>query len=215
MFICSARLSRILPVLGIGVVCVIALIVLLAQGKETGIPVQGEADSRPVLTQADEGVPEATEIAAPGAASPSAGANQSAGSPQSAELPTAEDTGRGEAMQVSGVQAGDADSPEGRLRYLRSCGWLVDRENEQAEAVTIPAEFDAVYRAYNSLQVTQGFDLTPYAGQTAVSHTYRILNYPGQALDVYAELLVRGGEVIGAQIYATDNSDVRHGLIWG
>ena len=160
MFVVSARLSRILPYLGLGTLAVAAAVILLAAGGGEKVPVASQ-------------------------------------------------------VSRSGTEeTGSAMGKEDRVSFLRQCGWIVDAEQEQAEAVTIPAEFDAVYTAFNTIQTTQGYDLLPYAGRTVMSYTYPVLNYPEEEGGVYAELLVQGGEVIGGTVYSSVNSDIRHGLFY-
>ena len=64
------------------------------------------------------------------------------------------------------------------------------------------------------MQVTQGFDLLPYAGKTVMRYTYPILNYPGEAEEVYASLYVQDGEVIGGTVFSTADSSLVHGLLY-
>ena len=67
---------------------------------------------------------------------------------------------------------------EERLAFLTSFGWEAEAEPQDVREVVIPAKFNDVYAAYNTMQQAQGFDLLPYAGEkcTPVSYTH---------LDVY------------------------------
>ena len=47
--------------------------------------------------------------------------------------------------------------------------------------------------------MSQGFDLTQYAGKTATRYVYEIENYPNATDPVYATLLVYQDQVIGAE----------------
>lgn len=72
-----------------------------------------------------------------------------------------------------------ADSKTNRenLDFIRSFGWETEEQPEEIVRLTIPQEFDAVYEAYNHLEQTAGFDLTPYKGVKATRYSYRVLNH--------------------------------------
>ena len=84
--------------------------------------------------------------------------------------------------------------------WLREQGWEVEAEPAGELEVVIPAEFDGVYESYNDIQTAQGFDLSRYKGETAVKYTFLVKNYPGEAEGVAANLLVREGKLIGADL---------------
>ena len=54
---------------------------------------------------------------------------------------------------------------EERLAFLTSFGWEAEAEPQDVREVVIPAKFNDVYAAYNTMQQAQGFDLLPYAGE--------------------------------------------------
>lgn len=66
-----------------------------------------------------------------------------------------------------------------RVAYLESCGWLVGEEAANQEDIRLPDVFDDSYEAYLTLQESQGFDLTQYAGKTIQRYTYAVKNFPG------------------------------------
>ncbi|MBQ9227827.1 MAG: DUF4830 domain-containing protein [Eubacterium sp.] len=84
-----------------------------------------------------------------------------------------------------------------RAAYIRSLGWEFDTE-EQRE-ITIPEEWNDVYRQYNDIQKKQGFDLESYKGSTATIYTYSITNYEDND-KVIADLIVCDGKLIGADL---------------
>lgn len=67
---------------------------------------------------------------------------------------------------------------EERLAFLTSFGWEAEAEPQDVREVVIPAKFNDVYAAYNTMQQAQGFDLLPYAGEKCTQYRYRITNYP-------------------------------------
>ena len=87
-----------------------------------------------------------------------------------------------------------------RLAFLSSFGWTAAASPEESVQVAIPAEFDQIYENYNALQFSQGFDLTPYRGQTVERYTYQVLNYPDQP-EMRASLLICNGRIIGGDLH--------------
>ncbi|MGX8698986.1 MAG: DUF4830 domain-containing protein [bacterium] len=88
---------------------------------------------------------------------------------------------------------------EERVAWLVSQGWLVEAEPIESKSVVIPREFSDVYAAYNELQKTQGFDLTPYAGREATRYTYAVKNHPSGG-EVVADLIVCKGKIIAGDV---------------
>ncbi len=89
---------------------------------------------------------------------------------------------------------------EERAEYLRSLGWEVSGEPIEEQVITIPSEFDDVYKEYNDLQLSQGFDLTKYAGLEAKRYTYEVTNYPGTADRVVADIIVYRNRIIAGDV---------------
>ena len=56
---------------------------------------------------------------------------------------------------------------DARVQYLSDYGWEVVASPVQTQQVRIPSEVTEVYERYNALQMSQGFDLTQYAGRGA------------------------------------------------
>ena len=106
------------------------------------------------------------------------------------------------------------NSCEKRIAYLASYGWQAVAESEVAQEIVIPREFNEVYTKYNELQLTQGFDLREYCGMDATVYTYAITNHPsGQ--EVYAQLILFSGQVIGGDIHSRTLDGFMHGLNTG
>lgn len=107
-------------------------------------------------------------------------------------------------MQESSVsataQVTDASTNAGRIAFLKSFGWEVSSDPVEVVEVTIPETFNAVYTNYNSIQKTQGYDLTQYKGKRIKRWTYDIKNYPNSTQPVRANLLVYNGKVIGGDV---------------
>ena len=101
---------------------------------------------------------------------------------------------------------------EDRIAFLAQFGWEVEETPTESTTVTIPAEFDKVFAAYNELQRRQGLDLSSYASRTVERYTYTVKNYDGFDGGVQANLLVYRGRVIGGDICATDSNGFIHGF---
>ncbi len=103
--------------------------------------------------------------------------------------------GEAEAASLSAV----VKTAQQRVAYLESFGWQVG-ETVEEQAITIPKEFDQVYKEYNALQLSQGFDLTKYGGLEATRYTYEIKNYPGVTGTVVADIIVYRNQVIAGDV---------------
>ena len=101
---------------------------------------------------------------------------------------------------------------EDRIAFLAKFGWEVEETPTESTTVTIPAEFDKVFAAYNELQRRQGLDLSSYASRTVERYTYTVKNYAGYDGTVQANLLVFRGRVIGGDICAASSGGFIHGF---
>ena len=59
------------------------------------------------------------------------------------------------------------------------------------------------YRSYNELQLKQGFDLTPYLGETLERYIYCVTNHPDRPKGCQADLYVYDGEVVAGDVVCT------------
>ncbi|MBP3705014.1 MAG: DUF4830 domain-containing protein [Clostridia bacterium] len=101
---------------------------------------------------------------------------------------------------------------EERLAFLSSFGWTLEEEPADVREVVIPAEFSDVYTAYNAMQIAQGFDLQPYAGEKCTQYRYIITNYPDCTETVIATLLVCEDRIIGGDIAVETADGFMHGF---
>ena len=105
-----------------------------------------------------------------------------------------------------------AATNEQRVAYLNSLGWQVEPEPVKTQQVTVPADPSEVFLRYNELQVSQGYDLLQYSGEELTRYVYRITNYPDEAGVYYATLLVKDGQIVGADVASSAKTGVMHGL---
>ena len=106
----------------------------------------------------------------------------------------------------------NGETNEERAAFLSQCGWQVNAEPVQTQSVKIPAEDSEVFRRYNELQKSQGFDLTEHAGKTAVRYVYEVLNYPDADGPVYATVFVLDGKIVGGDVTDTGANGKMLGL---
>ncbi|MBQ7256004.1 MAG: DUF4830 domain-containing protein [Oscillospiraceae bacterium] len=102
---------------------------------------------------------------------------------------------------------------EDRIAYLQQLGYEVEQSPLKEREVRIPDAEDPVFTRYNALQLSQGFDLTQYAGKVAKQFVYRILNDPSGDVDLYATILVYDNQVIGGDVASKSASGVMRALI--
>ena len=99
--------------------------------------------------------------------------------------------------------ASSVTSNDDRVNFLKGFGWDVTTSPKESSQVRIPAESSQVFDRYNALQKSQGYDLTPYAGQTVMRYVYQVNNYPGAKEPVYATVLISKNQVIGGDVTDT------------
>ena len=103
---------------------------------------------------------------------------------------------------------GSADA----VNFLAQFGWTVDGGNPESAQVTIPAEFDKVFAAYNEIQRAQGLDLSKYKKKELTRYTFEVTNYEGYEGKVLANVLVYRNKVVGGDICSADVSGFVHGF---
>lgn len=111
------------------------------------------------------------------------------------------------APEVTGIK-----SNEDRIEFLSQYGWQVSPEPLVTEELTIPKEMDESYDEYLELQISQGFDLTKYAGKRVKRYTYEITNYPTGETGVQVNLLVYRNKVVGGEVLSPQMNGFVHGL---
>ena len=103
-------------------------------------------------------------------------------------------------------------SADAAARFLSQFGWVVDAGSAETVEVTIPAEFDKIFAGYNELQKSQGLDLSKYKKKAVTRYTFAVTNYADYEGDVYANVLVYRGRVIGGDICSADVNGFIHGF---
>ena len=96
--------------------------------------------------------------------------------------------------------------------FLGQFGWTVNGNTAECVKVTIPAEFDKVFAAYNELQRTQGMDLSKYKKKELTRYTFEVTNYEDYDGKVYANVLVYRNRVVGGDVCSADVNGFVHGF---
>lgn len=117
--------------------------------------------------------------------------------------------GRGDAADTAAPALSGNDA---RVEFLKGFGWEVAASPVESGQVKIPQEQSDVFERYNTLQKSQGYDLTQYAGKTVMRYVYKINNFPGATDPVHATLLVYKNQIIGGDITDTSATGVMQGF---
>lgn len=108
---------------------------------------------------------------------------------------------------------GEESETEKCRTFLKGFGWRVsDTPSDEAE-ISIPSEFDEVYKSYNAMQKKSGLDLMEYSGKSGRRYTFEVLNYPIDAGEtVYANVICIDGKAVGGDIMTVSLSGFMHSL---
>ena len=98
------------------------------------------------------------------------------------------------------AQQPELTTNEERVSYLDSLGWQVAPEPVETLQFLLPAQLEGTYLAYNELQLTQGFDLTPYCGKQLSRYTYTVTNYPNRQDGVQVNLYLYENRPVAGDI---------------
>lgn len=99
---------------------------------------------------------------------------------------------------------------EDRVAFLTACGYTAEPEPVQTQEVSIPKEFNEVFTRYNTLQQSQGFDLTAYAGKRAKRYVYQVTK-DGETAS--ATLIIYRDTVIAADLSSTEGEGFLRALL--
>lgn len=118
-------------------------------------------------------------------------------------------------VTVKKVSLHTAKTADDRLKFISDFGWIVDEDPVEVRQIAIPQEFDDVYKNYNQIQLSQGYDLTKYAGRSAKRWTYVVRNYPEVSENedyVRINLIVCDGKIIGGDVCSIKLDGFMHGF---
>ena len=98
------------------------------------------------------------------------------------------------------------------ISFLAQFGWQVGNSPIEVKTVTVPEEFDKIFAGYNEMQKAQGLDLSKYKKKSVTRYTFTVTNYGDYEGDVWANVLVYRGRVIGGDICSADSEGFVHGF---
>lgn len=97
--------------------------------------------------------------------------------------------------------------------YMTGLGWKIEDSPSEITHLSLPNEFDAVYRAYNAMQKPAGFDLEQYKGKKITRYTYRVLNHKNShGTEVVAGIFVCESTIIAGDISSVEQNGFMHSL---
>ena len=83
--------------------------------------------------------------------------------------------------------------------FCSQFGLSIDMTSETKEYITIPSEFNEVYKNYNNLQTRQGFNLEIYKGKKAERRTYGVIN-AAENSELKVNIIIYDGRVIAGDL---------------
>lgn len=99
------------------------------------------------------------------------------------------------------------------IEFLKSYGWEVKKQPIERVEVTIPKEFDEVYKNYNKIQIEAGLNLEDYRGKSGIRYTYEVTNYPKDVEGtVRANVIVIDNAPVAGDIMTTKIDGFMHSL---
>ncbi len=100
-----------------------------------------------------------------------------------------------------------------RVQYIATLGVDLKSDEYEQKQVIIPQEFSDVYKNYNILQQTAGFDLSAFKGKKVTVYTYHTTDDKAVNLMVYKNKLIGGDiadlKVNGQMTSLKGNEDVK------
>ncbi len=87
-----------------------------------------------------------------------------------------------------------------RLLFIKEFGYTVLSSEPVTKAVIIPEVFYDVYKNYNALQKSSGYDLSLYKGCEVTIYTYQINSPQGYEGECAINLIVYNDRIIGGDV---------------
>ena len=117
------------------------------------------------------------------------------------------------AAKTAAPQEPDAmngETNDARVAFLAQYDWQVNAEPVQTQSIKIPAEDSEVFRRYNELQKSQGYDLSALAGKNVTRYVYAL--HDCGAGEWYATVLEYRGEIVGGDVTNNAPGGTMHGF---
>lgn len=103
-------------------------------------------------------------------------------------------------IYAAGNAVSNASTNAQRLEFINNAGYEVLSNEPEAKQIIIPEAFSDVYKNYNKLQQSAGYDLSYYKGCDAVIYTYSIKTPDGYDGDCVFNMIVYNDRVVGGDV---------------
>ena len=129
-------------------------------------------------------------------------------------------------------------SKEDRILFLKNLGYTADEDyNEEVTIITVPLNFNQVYKNYNDIQIKSGYNLLNYRGEELYQYTIKLKNFKSSTKyennvndknnkinensgdngnitddDVYAHILCKDKKIVGGDIMSVALNGFMKGL---
>ena len=90
-----------------------------------------------------------------------------------------------------------------RLLFIKQVGYVVLSDQPESKTVHIPDVFYEVYKDYNELQKTAGYNLELYKGCEVMIYTYKIAPPYDHDDECVVNLIVYNDRIIGGDVSST------------
>jgi len=94
----------------------------------------------------------------------------------------------------------DGSTNELRMIYLKSLGIEAEDDRLSSKEITIPQNFNEVYKEYNNLQKKSGFDLSRFKGKKATVYTYSLSGSEKQIHLIVCNQKIIGGDIADVNV---------------
>lgn len=103
---------------------------------------------------------------------------------------------------------------EDKIAYISNYGYEVDAEPFEIQEMIVPDTFDETLEKYNTLQKSQGFDLSLFCGKRIKRWSFRITNDPNSTEEhpILVNLYLYNQKVIAGDVASTKLDGNMHAL---
>ncbi|MBR5472613.1 MAG: DUF4830 domain-containing protein [Clostridia bacterium] len=103
-------------------------------------------------------------------------------------------------VYTAGNTIADAKTNADRLTFIKKLGYTPLCDQPNSKTVNLPEAFYDVYKNYNALQISAGYDLSQYKGCEVTIYTYTINPPNGYTGECVVNLIVYNDRIIGGDI---------------
>lgn len=105
----------------------------------------------------------------------------------------------------------DNTTNEIAVSYIKSLGWQIEERPAELSHITLPEDFDIIYRTYNALQQESGFDLSAYKGKQLSRYSYKVYNHKNSGSEeIRANIFMYQQQIVAADISSASSGGFMH-----